>query len=510
MVTPDGVPTIAAMLPDQRRPTTADIVAGLSVAFVAIPQSLAYAEIAGMPAYTGLYATAFPALLAAFFAHSRYLQTGPVAMTALLAFGALTPLAVEKTPEYIGLAALLALLVGLFRLLLGVLRLGRIADFMSQPVIVGFTTAAAILIGGSQSDKAFGVEGAPNGLFEKLIHVLTNPGEWTLSAIIVSLVTAAIVIGGRRIHALFPGVLVAAVAGILLGAFGDYSAALVGDVPAGLPGLALDLDWSAVPSLLVAGIVIAAVGFAEPTAISRTLAAQDRERWDANRELVSQGIANITAGLSGGFPVGGSFSRSSVNKLAGAQTRWAGAVTGATVIAFLPFAGVLSFLPQAVLGSIVIVAVVKLIRIDDMVRIARSSIPQAIVAWGTAIATLLLAPRVDYGILAGVGLSLLVHVFREAGRVTVEASFADDTLTLAPSGVMFFASATRFQEVLLDNLARHPDTNALVIDLSRLGRLDYTGVGILEAVRDEAEAMDTTFAVTNIPVHARAYLDRFE
>jgi SulP family sulfate permease len=498
------------MLPDQRRPTTADAIAGLSVAFVAIPQSLAYAEIAGMPAYTGLYATAFPALLAAFFAHSRYLQTGPVAMTALLAFGALTPLAVEKTPEYIGLAALLALLVGIFRLLLGVLRLGRIADYMSQPVIVGFTTAAAILIAGSQSDKAFGVEGAPSGLFEKLLHVLTNPGEWTFAAILVSLATAAIVIGGRRIHVLFPGVLVAAVAGILLGAFGDYPAALVGEVPSGLPSLTLDLDWAAIPSLLVAGIVIAAVGFAEPTAISRTLAAQDRERWDANRELVSQGISNITAGLSGAFPVGGSFSRSSVNKLAGAQTRWAGAITGATVIAFLPFAGVLSSLPQAVLGSIVIVAVAKLIRINDMVRIARSSIPQAIVAWGTAIATLLLAPRVDHAILAGVGLSLLVHVFREAGRVTVDASFSDGTLTLSPSGVMFFASATRFQEVLLDNLAEHPETDALVIDLSRLGRLDYTGVGVLEAVRDEAEAADTTFSVTNIPVHAHAYLSRFE
>ncbi len=493
----------------QRRSLSADLIAGVSVGLVAIPQSLAYAEIAGMPAYTGLYATAIPALIAAFFADSRYLQTGPVATTSLLVLGALTPLATQKSPEYVALAALLAVLVGAFRLLLGVLRLGRIADFMSQPVIVGFTSAAAILIAGSQSDKAFGVLDAPSGLFDKLLYVVSHPGEWGIAAIGVSLATAAIVVGGRRLHPLFPGVLVAAAAGIALGASGVLDLPSIGSVPSGLPTISLALEWGALPSLLLSGAVIAVVGFAEPTAISRTLAAQDRERWNASRELVSQGVANLSSGLSGGFPVGASFSRSALNKVAGARTRWAGFVTGATVLAFLPFARVLSDLPDAVLGSIVIVAVAKLVRIGEMARIARRSPPQGVVAWGTAIATLLLAPRVEYAVLLGIGLSFLAHVYRETARVTVDASYDEGTLRLVPAGVLFFASATRFQDALLDSLAKHPETSTVIVDLSRLGRLDFTGVETLESIRDEVQASEMAFRIEHVPPHAAAYLDRF-
>lgn len=508
MSAPTALPS-TTMDHSRQRMVTADLVAGMSVGLVAIPQSLAYAEIAGMPAYTGLYATAFPALLAAFFADSRYLQTGPVATTSLLALGALTPLAAQESPEYVAFAALLAVLVGATRLLLGVARLGRIADLMSQPVVVGFTSAAAILIAGSQSDKAFGVLGAPSGLFEKLLHVLGHPGEWTASALVVSLATAAIVIGGRRVHPLFPGVLVAAAGGVALGASGALDLAMIGTVPSGLPRLSLDLEWGALPSLLLPAMVIAAVGFAEPTAIARTLAAQDRERWNASRELVSQGVANLASGLSGGFPVGASFSRSALNKAAGARTRWAGLVTGATVLAFLPFADVLSHLPDAVLGAIVIVAVAKLIRVGEMIRIARSSPPQGIVAWGTALATLLLAPRVEYGILLGIGLSLGVHVYRETARVAVEAAYRDGILRLSPSGVLFFASATRFQDALLDSLAEHPDTTEVVVDLARLGRLDFTGLETLESIRDEVERSGIAFRVAHVPPHAAAQFERF-
>lgn len=494
---------------DQRRPTVADIVAGVTVAFIAIPQSLAYAEIAGLPPHLGLYAVAFPALLAAFFASSRYLQTGPVATTSLLVFGALTPLADVGTPAYVRLAALLALLVGMVRLLLGVLRLGGISDFMSQPVLLGFSTAAAVLIMSSQSAKVFGAADVAGSLISKLVHVLSSPSEWDLPTMALSVGAALVIIGGRKLHPLFPGVLAVAVGGILLGRFTDLPFALVGQVPAGLPSAAWAIDWAAAPGLLVSAAVIALLGFAEPVAIARTFAAQDRERWDANRELISQGVANIASGLSGGFPVGGSFARSSVNRMAGAKTRWAGAVTGLTVIAFLPFAGLLSTLPQAVLGTIVIVAISKFLRVGAMLRIAKVSLPQAAIAWITAIATLALAPRVDLAIVIGVGCALAVHVLREAGGVTVHSSYANGDLTLAPKGVLFFASASRFRDELLVGLAAHQDATMLTLDLSQLGRVDYSGAAALSEVMEEARSAGLEARVTNTPARVEKLLSAF-
>ncbi len=493
---------------DQRRPTLADIVAGVTVAFIAIPQSLAYAEIAGLPPHLGLYAVAFPALLAAFFASSRYLQTGPVATTSLLVFGALTPLADVRTPEYVRLAALLALLVGMVRLLLGVLRLGRISDFMSQPVLLGFSTAAAVLIISSQSAKVFGVVDAAGSLMSQLVDVLTSPSEWDLPTMVLSVGAALIIIGGRKLNPLFPGVLTVAVGGILLGRFTDLFA-VVGEVPAGLPPTVWAVEWVSAPGLLVSAVVIALLGFAEPVAIARTFAAQDRERWDANRELISQGVANIASGLSGGFPVGGSFARSSVNRMAGAKTRWAGAVTGLTVIAFLPFAGLLATLPQAVLGTIVIVAISRFLRVGAMLRIARVSLPQAAIAWITAFATLALAPRVDLAIVIGVGCALVVHVLREAGGVIVHSSYVDGDLTLAPKGVLFFASASRFRDELLVGLAAHQDATKLTLDLGQLGRVDYGGAAALSEVIAEAQSAGLDARVTNTPARVEKLLSAF-
>lgn len=494
---------------DWHRPQTADIFAGITVAFVAIPQSLAYAEIAGVPAYLGLYATAFPALLAAFFVNSRYLQTGPVATTSLLAFGALAPLAVVGSPRYVALASLLALLVGVIRLTLGFLRLGRIADFMSQPVLLGFTSAAAVLIIGSQSDKVTGVVDASGSLMGKLIHVVAHPGEWQAVPIAVALGTAVVILGGRRLHPLFPGVLVAAIGGILLGRFGNYPGTMVGDIPQAFPQLDLAIDWAAIPGLFIPAVVIAMLGFAEPTAIARTFAAQDRERWDANRELISQGVANLASGVVGGFPVGGSFARSSINHMAGARTPWAGAVTGLAIIAFLPFARLLSTLPQAVLGGIVIVAISKFLRFGAMTKIAKVSAPQATIAWVTAGATLLLAPRVDLAIVVGVGSALAVHVVREASGVTVHSSYRDGTLTLAPRGVLFFASASRFQDELLEGLAAHPEARALTLDLVQLGRVDYGGAATLAEVMHAAATAGLTVEMINPPARVSRLLSAF-
>ena len=485
-----------------------DIAGGLSVAVVVIPQSLAYAEIAGLPPAMGLAAAALPALAAAPFASSRYLQTGPVAMTSLLTFGALTALASPGTDEYISLALLLALVVGVTRIGLGMLRAGAVTNYMSPPVILGFTTSAAILIGASQITSAMGVENVPDDIRERFLTVVANPNEWNWQAVALTMVVGILVIGGRRVHALFPGVLLAVLIGLWIGWRTGYSPALVGPLPEGFPPFSLSLPWGRLPDLLLPGFVIATIGFAEATAISRTFAIQDREQWSASRELVSQGVANVAAGLSGGFPVGGSFSRSSINRLAGARTRWSGAVTGALVLAFLPFAGIMSNLPRAVLGAIVISAIYHLIRVDEIVRLVRVSRGQAMIATFTAIVTLVLAPRVDLAVLLGMAVAAGVHLHRESSRLEVPATHVDGRLTMRPRGVLYYGSAGVLYQALDDELARHGGCSIVELDLAELGRIDHTGFQALRTFSEIVRSAEIELEITHIPPHAQGLFER--
>ncbi len=391
------------------RPVPADLLAGLSVAMVLVPQSMAYAELAGLPQHLGLFASALPPILAAFFASSPYLQTGPVALTSLLTFGALAGLAEVGTPDYVAMAALLALLVGVTRLLLGVFRLGMVTYLMRDPVVTGFTSAAAILILASQMPKAFGVAAPTGGVLWRAGWALGHVNHWEATSVAIAMVTVGLVLAGRRVvHRLFPGALLAVAGGVVLSRATDYAGPVVGEVPTGLPDLSLDIPWGSTGTLLVGGVLIALVGYAEPASIARVFADEDGQRWSADREFVSQGVANVAAAVSGAFPVGGSFSRSSLNRLAGAQTRWSGLVTGVAVLAFLPFADVLAPLPRATLGGVVIAAVVGLVRPVALVSMVRRSSADALVAWATFAATLTLAPRVEQGVLVGILLSLAV------------------------------------------------------------------------------------------------------
>jgi SulP family sulfate permease len=438
-----------------------DIIAGVSVALILIPQSLAYAGLAGLPPVHGLYAAILPPIAAALFASSPYLQTGPVAMTSILSFGTLLALATPYSTEYVGLAALLALTVGFARVLIGVLRAGFVAYLMSQPVLTGFTTAAALIIIATQLPTALGVTKAGTGIIAPALWAMTHPGEWSLSALAVSVGTVLIVVGGERLHALFPGVLIAVAIGIACGLTGQYDARVVGSIPATLPPVSIDLPWSKLPHLLLPGFVIALVGFAEPAAIARAMAAQTRRPWSADREFVSQGVANLATGFSGGFPVGGSFSRTLIARKSGGRTRWSGAIAGLAVLAFLPMAGILSTLPQAVLSAVVIAAVAGLIELKALLRIAGLSRAQAGVAWSTFGLTLALAPRIDLAVLFGIAASVAVHLWRER-RVDVIRHYHEGTLHLEPVGVLYFGSAPELDEALIAELAANPDANHMI------------------------------------------------
>ena len=495
-------------IPPPTRLAGVDVMAGLSVALVLIPQSMAYAELAGLPPHIGLFASALPPIFAAFAASSPYLQTGPVALTSLLTFGALAEIAEPGSVDYVELAALLALVVGVTRLVLGALRMGVVAYLMSEPVLVGFTSSAAILIISSQLPKTLGVDAPEGGILENAWWSIRHGGQWEGRSVVIAALTVLLVLGGRRLHRLFPAALVAVAGGVAFSRLTDYDGPVVGDVPTGFPDLGLDLPWGSTGSVLVAGIVIALVGFAEPASIARVFAATDRQPWSADREFVSQGLANVASALSGGFPVGGSFSRSSLNRLSGAQSHWSGLVTGVVVVMFLPVADVLEPLPRAVLGGVVVAAVVRLVQPAQLVGMARRSGPQAIVAWGTFAATLALAPRVEQGVMVGIGLSLGLHLWREL-RIDVPRRIDGTILHLEPRGVLWFATAARLERQVLDALAAEPDVDDLRIDLGGCGRVDFTAATVLGRLGDDARSAGLKVVITRIPDNVTRHLERF-
>ena len=481
--------------------------AGVSVAVVLVPQSLAYAQLAGFPAYRGLYAASVPPLAAAPFASSPYLQPGPTAISALLTYGALAPLAPLGSGHYIELGLLLALLVGIVRVAVGLLRAGVLAYLLSQPLLVGFVPAAAILIVASQLPLALGVRAHGHHELYRAAWALGHVGDWRADAVLIALLVAALLVLGRRVHPLFPGVLVAVVAAIVYSKLANYAGATLGTIHAGLPPLTRSLRFADLPRLIVPALVIALLGFAEASSIARTYAALERKRWDADREFVSQGVANLAAGVFGGFPVGASFSRSALNRLAGARTTMSGLVTGLAVFAFLPLGFVLAPLPQSVLAATVIVAVVPLIRLDQIAEIARLSRPQFTITASAFVLTLVLAPHVEWAILAAIGVSVAIHLWREL-RLDLKDAASGDRLELIPEGVLWFGTARVLEDRFVELLARHPESHRLVVRLDRLGRIDLSGALALKKVIDDARGAGLEVTVEGSPAHAARILRR--
>ena len=498
-----------AWIPTQphTRLVKADVIAGLSVALMLVPQSMAYAELAGLPPYIGLFASALPPIFAAFAASSPYLQTGPVALTSLLTFGALAEFAEPGSANYLELAALLALVVGVSRLVLGILRMGVIAYLMSEPVLIGFTSAASILIIGSQLPNILGIKAPEGDLLGKAWWSIRHTNQWEIDSLIISLITIVLVLG-RRLYWFFPGSLVAVTGGVLFSHFSNYDGSIIGDIPSGFPNLSFELPWSSTGSLLVSGVTIALVGFAEPASISRVFAISERQSWNADREFFSQGLANIAAAFSGSFPVGGSFSRSSLNHLSGAKSRWSGLVTGVAVLFFLPLASILEPLPHAVLGGIVIAAVIRLVKPVELIGMMRKSKPQTFVSWGTFIATLLFTPRIERGVITGIILSLALHLWREL-RIEVPRKVDGTILYLKPHGVLWFATAARLERAVLNALVDEPEIRTLVISLGGCGRVDFTAAMTLNRISETVKSAGLEVQITEIPKNAIKHLKKF-
>lgn len=487
-------------------PVRGDLIAGVSVALVLVPQSMAYAELAGLDPVHGLYVAAVAPLAGALIGSSPYLQTGPVAVTSLLTLGALSGLADPFTPGFAALAALLAIVVGVIRLAVGIVGAGPIAYLMSQPVVASFTSAAAVLIVASQVPGLMGVAAEGGNPAVAAAAVLVSPQDWRFADVLLGLGAIALVLGGRRLSPVFPGALVAVVAASGWSAAIGYDGRVVGDISVGL-GLHLDLPFGDLGQLLIPGLVIALVGFAEPASIARRYAAEDRRPWNSNREFLGQGLANVAAGMAGGYPAGGSFSRSALNRLSGAKSRWSGAITGAAVLALLPVAGLLAPLPSAVLAGLVIAAVISLIDVRPIVRYWRWSRPQFVVALATAVATIGLAPHVERGVLLGVAMALAVHLWRELA-VSVPSQLKGDALHLWPTGVLYFGSAPSLERTVNELVAAHRDVTRIVIHMGGLGRVDLTGAITLRDLAEDAQAGGVVVEIRDAGPHAARLLTR--
>ncbi len=480
--------------------------AAVSVAMVLIPQALAYASIAGVPAAYGLLAAVAAPMAGALVGSSPYLQTGPVAVTSLLTFGALSAVADPSTARFALLAGVLAIVVGLVRVGLGLIGAGPIAYLMSQPVVVSFTSASAVLIIATQVPALLGVHVDARNPLLGALRAVSDLTQWSWVDLALGTAALLLMLGGRRIWSLFPGALLAVPGGIAWSWASGYEGAVVGEVALEVRG------WSGVAAsdvlvLLVPGVVIAVVGFAEPASIARRYAAMERRPWDSNREFIGQGLANLASGAVGAFPVGGSFSRTSLNRLSGARTRWSGFLTGVTVAALLPLAFALEPLPLSVLAGLVIGAVAMLIDVRAPAQYWRWSRPQFAVGVVTGVATLALAPRVDLAVLLGVGAALAVHLWREMG-VEVPASVEGGILHLRPIGVLYFGSAPAVERTLNTLIIDHPDVTRVVVHLDRVGRLDITGALMLRDIMEESRIAGRDLEIRGARAHTATLLRR--
>ncbi len=527
---------IQALLPEwlrhyQRNWLSGDITAGLIVTVMLIPQSLAYAMLAGLPPEVGLYASILPLLAYALLGSSMTLAVGPVAVASLMTASSLAPLAAQGTPEYLAMAIALALLSGAMLMVAGLLRLGFLAWFLSHPVISGFISGSAVLIAIGQLKSLLGITFSSTGVLSTIEGLITHLSETnTVTAGIGIAALVFLFFARSRLAALLrqvgmppkaadlvtklapmAAVIVstAIVAGLHLNDTAKVS--IVGQVPAGLPLLSLSMPgWEALNALWVPAMLISLVGFVESVSVAQSLAIKRGQRIHPDRELLGIGAANVASALSGGFPVTGGFARSVVNFSAGANTPAAGVISA--VMMSIVLAGLTSwfhYLPHAVLSATIIVAVLGLIDTHTLKEAWRYDKADATALLLTFFGVIVFG--VEEGIVIGVVMSLAVLVWRSShphmavvGRVPGTEHFRNierhqvETLpaliALRIDESIYFANAQLLEEKIESLLLQQPGTRHLLLILSAVNQLDTTALGMLTE-------LEKSLAARNILLH---------
>ena len=513
---------------------TNDLVAALIVTIMLIPQSLAYALLAGLPAEVGLYASILPLVAYAIFGTSRTLAVGPVAVVSLMTAAAVGNLALSGTAEYLTAAIALAFISGLMLILMGVLRLGMLANFLSHPVISGFITASGIIIAASQVKHILGVNASGHNLLELLTSIIEHSSELHWPTLIIGVSATAFLFWVRKnlkplliksgMNSRMADILakagpVAAVAATTLVTFllhlDQGGVKVVGDVPTGLPGFALpNFDSDLWQQLFISALLISVVGFVESVSVAQTLAAKRRQRIDPNQELIGLGASNVASSVSGGFPVTGGFSRSVVNFDAGAETPAAGAFTAVGIaLATLLLTPLLFFLPKATLAATIIVAVLSLVDLGALKRTWAYSRPDFIAMAATILLTLI--SGVEAGIIAGVSLSILLYLHRTSkphsalvGRVPGTEHFRNverfdveidrRVLTLRIDESLYFANARYLEDRVYDLISANKEVKDFVLMCPAVNLIDASALESLEAINQRLKDSGVSFHLSEV------------
>ncbi|RTZ95739.1 MAG: sodium-independent anion transporter [Deltaproteobacteria bacterium] len=488
-----------------------DLFAGLTVAVVALPQSMAYAMIAGLPVQYGLYASIIPTIIGCLWGSSAQLITGPTTTASLVVFSALSAIATPGSNMYIELAFLLAAMAGLIRLALGAARLGVLLNFVSHSVLLGFTTGAAVLIAFKQLPGLLGIEMARDSNFARyLLNLITRLPSLHPMTHILGLITIAIILITRRYRPAWPGTLIAMivvgalVAGLKLD---QYHVRVVGAIPAGLPPFHLP-SWrliSKAGQLAPAALAIAILGLMEAISIAQTIADQTHQRLNINREFIGQGLANLSASVFSGYPCSGSFTRSAVNYRAGAKTPMSGIISGIAVALAVVLAGPLAAkLPRSALAGVLIVVAYQLIHVDDIRRTLRATRSDAAVLIVTFLVTVFV--NISFSIYVGVLLSIGLHLSKtshprihpvvpslETGKI-IEWTYGMATCKqldiIQIEGSVFFGAAAFVLNDLQRRLRHHPEVPNLLIRMHSVNTIDASGVHILEIILNDIHERD--------------------
>jgi sulfate permease, SulP family len=517
-----------------RRTLVNDLTVAAIVTIMLIPQSLAYALVAGLPPQIGLYASMAPLVLYAIFGTSRALAVGPVAVASLMTAAAVEPLASQGTPEYLGAAIALAMISGLMLVAMGLLRLGFLANFLSHPVISGFITASGLQIAAGQLAPALGIRAKGDNFIEIVVALVHNVSS-------INLYTAAIGIGsliflfwvrsnlkplllrfgvGARVADVVakvgPVAAIAATTAIVweLG-LSSHGVSIVGTVPKGLPKLALPpLDLSLWTKILVPALLISIVGYVESISVALTLAAKSRQRVDPDQELIALGAANIGAAVSGGFPVTGGFARSVVNYEAGAETPAAGAFTAVGIaLATMFLTPLLFFLPNATLAATIVVAVLSLVDLGALKRIFVFSKADFAAMIATIVATM--TEGVEAGLIAGVALAVFLHLYSTSrphvavvGQIPGTATFRNVArhtavtdpaiLSLRVDESLYFPNARFLEDLINGSVAENSEIRHVILECPAVNTVDASALESLEAINTRLKQGGITFHLSEV------------
>jgi len=513
---------------------TDDLVAAVIVTIMLVPQSLAYALLAGVPAEVGLYASILPLVFYMVFGSSRTLAVGPVAVVSLMTASSIGSMGLATQAEYLQAAVILALLSGIFLVLLGILRFGFLANFLSHPVVAGFITASAIIIAVGQVRHILGIQAGGDNLPEQLTSLLEGLPEtstetlWVGGFALVFLTAARLWLkqGLDRlgVPAFAAGIIVKAapviaviitIAWAGLADLGSAGVALVGAIPAGLPNLALPgIDRTMVQELALPAILISVIGYVESVSVGKTLAAKRRQKINQNQELIGLGAANIGSALSGGFPVTGGFSRSVVNYDAGARTPAAGLFTAIGIgVATMTLTGYLALLPKATLAATIIIAVLGLVDFSILKKTWVYSRSDFIAVAATIVVTLLAG--VETGVSTGVAASLVLHLYKtsrphiaEVGEIKGTKHFRNvkrhqvetfpTILQLRVDESLYFANATHLEEEIFRNLNERPQLEHIILMCNAVNEIDISALEGLESMNEILREQGVGFHLSEV------------